>query len=484
MKRLIFLIIALTISLIAGLGVNETLAENVDPDNDGSQYAYGENVGWLNLEPGGDGGVGVDVDDYELTGFAWGENIGWINLNPTGSGVINVGEGNLSGYAWGENVGWISFSCENTNSCGSADYGVTIDPATGEFSGQAWGENVGWISFASTGPVAFGVTTSWRGDADGDGIADLIDTESTIFSDDFMDAATTSGTITSRGDQILTITDEPDPDGVRITADPAGGATQAATVSVCGGSSIVTLIPGDEVVVTCGSVTIEVISGQVEIMFVADDGTLATTILDAGDSLIFEPDTFTITAPSTNSHVVGVVVAGEEFSLAPGESKTFVIEANVLKESAIGALSALLSTGDNKTDKRIEKALKHLEKSLDPKLWETDSTLTKKGKKVFDEEKKAIKHLQKLIKDKKVADDVKDVCENVIDELLTADKLLAETALNEAKEYEGNKKKVDKEIEKSEKEFEKATKELEKGKPDKAIDHYKKAWEHAQHAMK
>jgi hypothetical protein len=113
-----------------------------------------------------------------------------------------------------------------------------------------------------------------------------------------------------------------------------------------------------------------------------------------------------------------------------------------------------------------------------------EKSLTKKGKKVFDQEKKAVKILQQLIKDKKVADDVKDVCEEMIDKLVTVDKLLAETALNEAKEYEGTDKKVDKEIEKSEKELKKATKELEKGKPDKAIDHYKKAWEHAQHAMK
>ena len=26
-------------------------AENIDPNEDGSQYAYGENVGWLNFEP-------------------------------------------------------------------------------------------------------------------------------------------------------------------------------------------------------------------------------------------------------------------------------------------------------------------------------------------------------------------------------------------------------------------------------------------------
>ena len=24
-------------------------AENIDPDNDNSQYAWGENVGWINL---------------------------------------------------------------------------------------------------------------------------------------------------------------------------------------------------------------------------------------------------------------------------------------------------------------------------------------------------------------------------------------------------------------------------------------------------
>ena len=26
-------------------------AENIDPNNDDSQYAYGENVGWVNFEP-------------------------------------------------------------------------------------------------------------------------------------------------------------------------------------------------------------------------------------------------------------------------------------------------------------------------------------------------------------------------------------------------------------------------------------------------
>jgi hypothetical protein len=75
--------------------------------------------------------------------------------------VTNDGHGNLAGYAWAENVGWISFSCENTSSCGTVSYGVTIDVSSGDFSGQAWGENVGWITFASNGPHPYKVKTDW-----------------------------------------------------------------------------------------------------------------------------------------------------------------------------------------------------------------------------------------------------------------------------------------------------------------------------------
>lgn len=129
-------------------------AENIDTVNDGSQYAYGENIGWISLEPGGDGGPGVEVADASLSGYMWGENTGWINLSPANGGVQNDGLGNLSGYAWSENTGWISFA--------PAYGGVTIDPDTGEFAGTAWGESTGWISFQDTAPVAFNVTTAWR----------------------------------------------------------------------------------------------------------------------------------------------------------------------------------------------------------------------------------------------------------------------------------------------------------------------------------
>jgi hypothetical protein len=137
-------------------------AENIDPDNDGSQYAYGANVGWLNFEP--NQGPGVTVSTTRLTGYVWVANIGWVSLscsntNSCGTvnyGVVNDGAGNLSGYGWSTNAGWISFSCENTASCASVDYGVTID-GDGVFDGWAYGQNIGWIHFQSASPVAYRV---------------------------------------------------------------------------------------------------------------------------------------------------------------------------------------------------------------------------------------------------------------------------------------------------------------------------------------
>jgi hypothetical protein len=346
----------LTIGAVSGTFSVTTVTGNMDPNSDGSRYAYGENVGWINFKPMQ--GPGAVVSNTGLTGYAWGENIGWINLSPTNGGVLNDGVGNLSGYAWGENIGWINFN------------GVKINPSTGAFSGYAWGENIGWINFA---PAGKGLKTSWSNpqtctdkdndgyaveggacglidcddndalihpganevfngiddncdgaidegfDSDNDGIADQIDASPNDYSNEFSDAATTSGIIINRGDQTLIITDEPDPAGVRIKATAAGG-NSPSTVSVCGDAARLTLSAGDETVITCGSVEIEVINGTVEIVLYASDGTSTTTSLDAGNSLIFDPSTFTITVPETNSEVVVVVVQGEKISLSPGES--------------------------------------------------------------------------------------------------------------------------------------------------------------------
>ncbi|TVM03458.1 MAG: hypothetical protein CV087_04895 [Candidatus Brocadia sp. WS118] len=145
-------IMILSISVMIGMGVVTARAENTDPDNDDSQYAYGENVGYLNFEPGGNGGSGAEVTNSAVTGYVWGENIGWINLSPVSyGGVTNDGAGNLSGYAWGENVGWINFK--------PTGGGVTIG-ADGVFDGWAWGENIGWIHLKNAA-IPYKVKTVW-----------------------------------------------------------------------------------------------------------------------------------------------------------------------------------------------------------------------------------------------------------------------------------------------------------------------------------
>ncbi|HHT9146215.1 MAG: carboxypeptidase-like regulatory domain-containing protein [Candidatus Brocadiaceae bacterium] len=142
----------LNIIFMLGISAEVVTAENIDPDNDDSQYAYGENVGYLNFEPGGNGGSGAEVTNSAVTGYVWGENIGWINLSPTSyGGVANDGAGNLSGYAWGENVGWINFA---------PTYGGVTIGTDGVFDGWAWGENIGWIHLKNLA-IPYKVKTAW-----------------------------------------------------------------------------------------------------------------------------------------------------------------------------------------------------------------------------------------------------------------------------------------------------------------------------------
>jgi uncharacterized repeat protein (TIGR01451 family) len=143
-----FLVIAL-VSLLLSAWAGTVFAFPIDEDD---KYAWGENVGWLNWGTS-EGGVDVPAVEGELTGYVWGENVGWISLNcsntdscATADYGVSFENGELTGWAWGENIGWISFSCENTGSCATAEYRVFVDDASGVFSGWAWGENVGWIS--------------------------------------------------------------------------------------------------------------------------------------------------------------------------------------------------------------------------------------------------------------------------------------------------------------------------------------------------
>ncbi len=87
-----------------------------------------------------------------------------------------------------------------------------------------------------------------------------------------------------------------------------------------------------------------------------------------------------------------------------------------------------------------------------------------------------------LLKKEDTPQDVKDVCQSVIDKLLTADGILVQIIYDEAQTYAGDPD-VDKELAKADKEIAKAQEKIDEGKYDKAIDHYKKAWKHVQKAL-
>lgn len=159
------------------------------------------------------------------------------------------------------------------------------------------------------------------------------------------------------------------------------------------------------------------------------------------------------------------------------------------KLEQIGILQSI-SDQSKQTQKEIDKSINEIGKSLDDKFWQDEETLDpKKGHKVFDHEKKAVKSLMKTLDDKKkkhsASDDAKPIIQGVVDSLASIDRQLAFDAFDEANTPDNrDDKKSRKELDKSESELAKGDEEVNKGKLDKAIDHYKKAWKHAQKAMK
>ncbi|HTK04319.1 MAG TPA: hypothetical protein VL500_01950 [Candidatus Eisenbacteria bacterium] len=62
---------------------------------------------------------------------------------------------NVTGWAWSGSIGWISMNCTNNASCGTVNFGVTIDDKPGfgdrgDLKGYAWSETLGWICFGLT----------------------------------------------------------------------------------------------------------------------------------------------------------------------------------------------------------------------------------------------------------------------------------------------------------------------------------------------
>jgi hypothetical protein len=51
----------------------------------------------------------------------------------------------ITGWAWSDNIGWISLNCSNTSTCGTVNYGLSLNGSL--IQGYAWSDSVGWIKF-------------------------------------------------------------------------------------------------------------------------------------------------------------------------------------------------------------------------------------------------------------------------------------------------------------------------------------------------
>ena len=149
----VFLLIGFTLFILPGFVFADFQIGTIDPYSAGNQYAWSNNIGWINFAPT-DGStppkyLGLRITDKAVIGYAWSQNYGWIYFGPTPYiSVVNDGFGHLSGSAWGQDAGWIDFT------------GVSIDTNTGIFSGEATGDIVGTLNFNTTGFNACSPTDS------------------------------------------------------------------------------------------------------------------------------------------------------------------------------------------------------------------------------------------------------------------------------------------------------------------------------------
>jgi hypothetical protein len=299
---------------------------------------------WINPYPGPGGQPGelrqwwdggFSINGLTNTGFAAGTRFGgYTTFDVEDRPFDNIQHTAIRNYANNGNRVIALFSASLASNDGVASIPKPWNPFADQQQGIAlvdYDESTDtWKDAAFTLDTFTGVGP----DSDSDGIDDAVDPQPLTFSLDFSDG-TTTGAIVDFGDQIITIVDAPDPaDGVLIVADLAGGALPAI-ISIDGGASILSLTAGDQVIVTHGSVILDVLAGAVEATFLADNGSEATSSLPAGISLTFEPENFTFIAPVENTQPVEIIANGTEISVPPGETVVApqAVTVNILPDS-------------------------------------------------------------------------------------------------------------------------------------------------------
>ncbi len=259
--------------------------------------------------------------------FVWSQTGGMVNLGlfPDGTGMGEANDINDSGQVVGssDGVAYARRAFVWTPATGLVDLG-SLDPEsdthayrineTGQIAGWGFPDYTFWSPHAVIWDVA---DLGGFSDGDGDGVADALDSGSGAFTDAIAGQPDTAGHIVST-DAGLTvqIEDAPDPDGVTVTVGPGSGRV---TLSLCGGAFTARVYAGSTAVLTCGSLTERVVTGQAEIVF----GSTVVTI-PAGVTAKVTDNPGGLSVANLGGGDVTVTTGGVPSTLGPNATTTIV----------------------------------------------------------------------------------------------------------------------------------------------------------------
>jgi TolB protein len=296
-------------------------------------------------------------------------------------GSDGVGQVNLSSHtaqdaapAWSPDGSKIAFVSERVdigeifvmNSDGSGQTNLTNNPA--QDTEPDWSPDGTKVAFATVrdgnweiyamnadGTAATNLTNdpaddddpSWQPVDDGDGISTEVDADPATFSDDFSDLALGGGTlgrIVDRAGLSVFVRDEPLPVGVHLSATGSGGP--ALIESCFDPTATYSLTPGDELTVTCGSATTQVVWGPVTATF----GSLIATLPTGSLVLVEEPMDGVLDVTSSPTSVSDVTFGG--LTISPGNTVIGVVDSDGdgLADAVETDTGVFVSPGDTGTD--------------------------------------------------------------------------------------------------------------------------------------
>ncbi|MBI5826027.1 MAG: ExeM/NucH family extracellular endonuclease [Chloroflexi bacterium] len=189
-----------------------------------------------------------------------------------------------------------------------------------------------------------------------------------------------------------------------------------------------------------------------------------TSFKQAAQDAIYAPDAY-----RSSDH--DPVIIGLDLEISPRPAKQYVLD----------SMTVLRATVTNKKDaQRLDEAIKKLTRSLDPALWVDDNHVdSNHGHQVFGDEKDSVSKLNEILKDSNSSLS-QDTIRNYISFMVNADRMLAQTAVNDAIANSGDPK----DIEKAQENIAEGDAFLTAGKTESAIERYREAWKKAIQALK